>query len=458
MRRSIALLPFAALTIAAAIVAACEEDIPLLNGIALADASIDVTNAGRDSSPLPDASAPDAAPLPVTVNVTDSKGPKAGVLVVFHDATGAVLESRETGADGKATSTGVIPAMASALVATGGARNIMTWTGVEAGDELLYRDPSHASSFGSFDVSLPEFTLAGSPMAYTAHTGECGAGSDGRSISYLLYEECVRATNAVLGRVFGTEGAGVIGYSTKKGQSAPADGGTVAIATEAWAAPGLVNVTIANAPSEGELALGQIADGVSHSADPDQAITGGRAFRVAAGFADALQPSFTVGNGGAWRGVAKRGPVASTLALDFASALPELTDWNVNTPADVRRPVITWTADGSTSGANGGVVRLDYHGPEDANYRWTFVVAPGQTSVTAPAMPNNAWSFLPDADAGAEPEYTLDTIGFAASDRLNGYTLFRRQEGVVNLVPRFSFPTLPVDGLVRVTVRHPESG
>jgi hypothetical protein len=456
MRRSLALLPFAALTIAAVIVAACEDATLEAPSLQLPDGALaDVTTAPYDAAPQPDAGQPDAAPLPVTVNVIGAAGPKSGVLVVFHDATGAVLESKETGADGKATSTGAIPAMASALIAGGTNRDIMTWTGVEPGDELLYRDPHDFPLIGMFDVTLPPFSLdvGASPTSYTAYTGDCGNFSESLTLSYALNADCLNARNAVLGSAsdaFGNR----LGYSTKKGQLASADGGAVAIATDPWAAPANVDVTIANAPAPfSQLTLTQIADGAGFRSDYDREITNGSAFKVALGFADALQANAFANNNqsGSWRGIAKRVSPSSAIALDFATALPELTGSNL-VATDARRPVITWTAAGSTAGADGGIVRVRFLGPEDANYEWTIVVPPGQTSVTAPAMPNSAASFLPDADAGAGI-FTVETIGFAESDLLNGYAPFRRQQGRVNLVPVYSsMPPLPLDGNARVTV------
>src|SRR4051812_20934073 len=100
---------FAPATLALVALMACEQDssggggqISFEGGSTSFDAPPPTTVDGA----TPDAT-PDAPVVPaVSVTVTSSRGPKAEVLVVFHDATGAVMETKVTGADGKATHTG----------------------------------------------------------------------------------------------------------------------------------------------------------------------------------------------------------------------------------------------------------------------------------------------------------------------------------------------------------------
>src|SRR5688500_2575788 len=104
LRRSFVLL--APLTIAITGVFACEEDSPPGAEFNFPEAGGVDTNQpplpGTDSSTKPDAPG-DVVPKPttVTVTITDRLGPKANITVVFHDASGAVTETRTTGNDGK---------------------------------------------------------------------------------------------------------------------------------------------------------------------------------------------------------------------------------------------------------------------------------------------------------------------------------------------------------------------
>jgi hypothetical protein len=61
---------------------------------------------------------------------------------------------------------------------------------------------------------------------------------------------------------------------------------------------------------------------------------------------------------------------------------------------------------------------------------WTFIVPPTATSVTAPQMPAEASSWLPDNDAGA-PFFDDPEVEFGESDAIPGYREFRAGEGLV---------------------------
>jgi hypothetical protein len=106
------------------------------------------TDAALDAPSEADA---DAGSPSVTVHVFTKRGPVANVTVVFHDVDGSVLETKLTSADGKASSSGSTPAMATAVVPDGsGDQYVTTWTNVEAGDELSLEArvaPSRRSSF-----------------------------------------------------------------------------------------------------------------------------------------------------------------------------------------------------------------------------------------------------------------------------------------------------------------------
>src|SRR5438093_11137975 len=76
------------------------------------------------STPLPPPAPPgdsgvdanDSGPVPVTVVVTSHGKPVTGIPVVAHDASGAVIGTNTTAADGRATFIGVQPSMVSALL------------------------------------------------------------------------------------------------------------------------------------------------------------------------------------------------------------------------------------------------------------------------------------------------------------------------------------------------------
>lgn len=465
MRRAVLVL--GSFTAVAGALFACEDDPSGAGGPQFQlDGSTPAFDGGQqpfDSGPTPEA-APDAPPGPpsVTVSVTGRAGPKANVRVVFHDANGAVLETKLTDATGKVKSSGaVLPAMASALLGGDYQRHIVTWTALENGDDLAVRDPDGDNEsdemLGQYDVTMPgPFDNEGTSR-YDVHASGCYGIAEGTSANIWLYPYCVRGDkSSVLIRALDPDNE-IVGHSFKKGIAVPTDGGTTPVATSQWLASSTVTVTAANVPQDRSTNVDLLeivdghgyADGFSHTVNSE---TNSATFRTANGFAEALQAGiYLFSNGGGNQIIAKRVAPGPTIALDAAQALPPITGGDVS-GTNARRPKITWTSS-STAGSDGGIVRIRAYG--EPSYSWTFVVPPGSTSITAPAMPTEADGHLPPlTDAGAEDVFDPPEITFIEADVLPSYTQFRRQQGV--LVPpgtsvAFGLPTMPVNGTYRTT-------
>jgi hypothetical protein len=200
--------------------------------------------------------APDAPPGPpsVTVTVTDRNGPKGNVRVVFHDAAGAVLETKLTGADGKASSAGALPAMASALLGSGYDRHIVTWTGVENGDDLAVKDvepENDETVIGSYNVTLIGQVADQNAYQYDIYAGSCGttfADTATLTGSLNLYKFCVGSQSSVLVRAV-DDGYTPIAHSFKKANPVPTDGGAVAVATGEWKPSATLTITATGVPA-----------------------------------------------------------------------------------------------------------------------------------------------------------------------------------------------------------------
>ncbi|MBX3220267.1 MAG: hypothetical protein KF795_07080 [Labilithrix sp.] len=441
-------LPLGSLALAAAVFA-CEQD---SSGDRAPNPTLDGGSPSLDGSTSTfDGSAPDASTA-VTIRIDGRGGPKANVRVVFHDADGAVLETKLTGSDGKAASTGPIPAMASALLESAdGQRHIVTWTGVESGDELLLRDLDRSAALGDLQVTLPgPFDGA---LGYDLVSGQCATFTSDPNGTVPLYPYCVRGAQAsVLGRAKDGEGR-AIAHSFKKANAVPSDAGVVDITTGAWAAPTSVTATVTNLPSgaNADVDIVEIADGQVFSSRGAQIIdnaANSAVFDTAAGFADALQATTTLGSGGgSARLVARRAAPSAAISIDASKALPSITNGTVAI-ASPHRPRFSWTA--STEEADGGVVRTLFEG-SGASHRWSFVVPPGAVTVTAPAMPPEAASFLPTDDETIR----APDIVFIEAEALSSYAAFRREQGAfVDLtmsIAGFRLPAMPVDGVYRAT-------
>ncbi len=458
MRR--AALAFGPFTLLAGAIFACESDPNGGGGPSFElDSSAPSFDGGQqpfDSSTTPEAS-PDApsGPRTVTVTVTGRTGPVANVRVVFNDAAGAVLETKLTDASGKAKSTGALPAMATALFAKGWQHELVTWTGLEDGDELTVREPDPDLELGQYDVTLPGPFDNTDLMRYSAYAGGCYGSVDGTSSIIDLYSGCAGGDKtSVLVWAIDPDNQ-IAGHSFKKGNAIPASGVTTALTTSAWTAPTSVTVTATNTPADQQLEVNllEIADGHGYEDGYSHWLeNGSTVFKTATGFADALQSTIAwYGGFGSRLAITKRLAPGPSITFDASEALPPITGGEIVEGSGPRRPVIQWTSP-STAAADGGLVRMQLWDQEDNRYAWTFVVPPGSTKVTAPAMPPEAGEFLPDVDA--DRDWVYPTIGFLEADSIQGYKAFRAMQGT--LAPAgnsltYNLPALPTNGTYRMT-------
>lgn len=467
MRRVV--LFFGSSTLLIAGVLACGDCPKDLGGGAVSlDGSVPPTDGGPSfDGTVPDGATPDAAtpdadaaeppPTTVTVTVTGRTGPTANVRVVFHDASGAVLETKLTGADGKATSGGSVPpAMATALVASGSERHLVTWTGLEGGDDLALRDVETSDPVGTYDVTLPDPIPDAGVVGSVLLAGDCKAFGGVTGGTLKVSGRCVGTESAVLARAMDVD-ENVLGYSFKKANPVLSDGGVVAVEAGAWSAGSNVTVSATNisAGVPGSASLLEIVNGQEFRSRFRQEFNGNSTtFLTATGFADALQANvFFYPSVGSTQSISKRVAPTDTISVDASQVLPAITAATIG-GTDARRPVLSWTST-STTGTDGGIVHVGFRGAAHNTYQWTFVVPPGSTTVTAPAMPGEAESFLPaNGDAGPTAFHDPEVV-FIEADVLPGYTAFRRQQGaLVGLrtpFGGFSLPATSLDGIYRAT-------
>lgn len=407
------------------------------------------------SAPALDSAAPPPPVTSVTVTVLGNDGPRSGVLVVFHDANGAVLETKTTAADGKATSTGATPAMASALLSHSGQRDIVTWTELEAGDELAVNDFDFFTDRGGYEVSLP--ALFDGAAYYDARVGDCASGTPRwtgtEAKSVPLRTGCVRAQNGVLVDAF-DENDNVIAHAFAKNVALP--GATpLAVPVGNFVAPTDIVVAETNIPAEASnyAEVTQIVGGVGYETFGGASDGFPKTFQTATGFADAVQAVvYTSEAGGAARVLGRRvaPPVApGTFSFDFATALPLITG-GMTDVTDPRRPLMTWTSTSSLSAADGGFVQFMQYLGGDTQLTWTFVIPSGVTSMKAPSLPADADAWLPGAET--EGPGSLNIV-YTESDQIPNYATFRRQQGTLFRSSAYVYiPTLQVDGTINITM------
>jgi hypothetical protein len=466
----------------AALAFACEDDPSGGQGVQFPEAGAPDTNRPAFDGSVPDgadgwdATVEAAAPKDVTVIVANRKGPRANVTVIWHDANGAATGTAKTDGTGRAVAKAPsLPSMATVLLGEGtNAKQLFTWTGIEAGDELVAVDPEEDTFAGYYEVALPGGGLldAGGGVAatsYEAFTAGCSTYGNVSPLEINVGSSCLRAQNAVLVRGYDINGF-AIGHTFQKNVAAPVDGGTVQVnGLGTWAGYNQFTVTAQNPPGVAGVRAGllEIASGAGIRNQTANVVDGNNQakFRVAPGFAEGYQASIST-EGASYRAVrtllARVAPSTSSATLDFQNALPELTDSEVD-ETEIARPIFKWTAAATLAGADGGVVRSGWYDEQSGSFvTWNIVVPPsGATgSVKAPALPAaQSAGWVPVADAGNFYGWITPEIEFAEADSLADYPAFKKSQSVVVAGESSGEQVfLPVPGAARRTLwRAPAS-
>ncbi len=403
-----------------------------------------VRDAGSETSLVPDAGSdadvnakPEAgvkAPY-VTVTVLHAARPLAGVSVVFHDAMGEIIEEAKTDIAGRARSSTPSPAMASALVGNQGNRHIVTWTGVEMGDELVtedysaYNDPRrYRTSVGKYSVEL---TRRPGIADYHVLAGKCfGLGNGSAPIPVDIYTQCDAPTQAIVARSVDVAALSKPHYSWKKNVPAPPGAGITSVPLGPFAPGETVSVDLLNRQA-GQTAIGELTDFVGElpfygplyllfTSPQDSALD-----MPPSGFADTRQVNVLVRGptaDGTSRSLIVRGAPKTSNPLDLAQLLPKLTSGTVSA-ANPARFELAWTSSATPSSVDGFVARVRYADPKvDEHYAWTFVLPPTASGVRAPKMPASAAAWLPDAKRSL---FNTPHVWMMDFDSMSTYEAFR---------------------------------
>lgn len=409
------------------------------------------------STTPPDSSAPDAAPTGVTVTVKHEGAPQKDVRVIFHDATGAVTGDFKTDAAG-VVSQPVAPSMVTILAPNaevGTELAPLTYLGVADGDALTIEldGVNVVSKIGEYSV-----TLGGgfdNAEQYSVRAGDqCSTlGPSDGTLILDLYPSCVGAQGVVLATASAADGT-PLAFTFAKNLAKPMGGATITVpALPPFVAAGSLTVTAANVPPNDYawVEAAALADGRSFDIGP----RGGdfpaepATFRLPVGFGDAHQASMGTYSGMSSRTIVKREPATVTnIAFDFAALLPSLGDSNVAAD-NPKRPKATWSSSAPLTGTDGGILRLDWYGNR-GSLRWSFVLPPGTTEVTAPALPADL-----SIPALEEAPVDITALAFVEATHLEGYKAFKSMPMPSGDAPEIFWTSspLPANGTVR-TVRY----
>ncbi|MDB4933932.1 MAG: hypothetical protein JWP87_904 [Labilithrix sp.] len=422
----------------------------------------------RDAAAGDDAHSP---PRGVTVTVMDGTTPREAVRVISHDAAGAVIGEAQTDGAGKATFDGdaAAPAMITVLdSAAAKAPAAVTFLGVEDGDKLtvdlrgqVQADPAQ---LGSYSVGFAANDVTKDATLYQAYVGgSCsGQAEDAKApIVVPLVDSCLGAKNAALVRASGKDGD--LGFAFAKDIAKPSGKKAVDVPMKEFKAAGVTQVKARHLPEGGEFSarLGALANGrLFAMSEKGGTLDTGIDYATPTGFADGYQTSVTMtshpdGGGSAQTTLTRREPTmalasSNLAAFNMESALPLLTTPEVVDKV-AGRPEITIKSEAPIKVADYGVLRLSWTAEEDggtSNGAWTVIMPPTTTSVTLPALPDDAKLFTPVSpitvrtvtilDVSTIPSYTQakNTVPMPASAPLD----------LVDLGRPLAFP-----GLVKVT-------
>ena len=357
--------------------------------------------------PIPQVdAAPDAPAITVTVQVLAAAG-KVGVPVVFEYADGK-LETIKTDANGLAVSAGTTtPTKATALLKTQGEGTQLvpvTWLAVAGGDVLqVHGFDADSAAVGRYTLTSPDTNAS----IRTEVTDYCGGAYLENGVGAVdVFGVCAQDDGKATLLAVRDNGAEIDGFSFLKDLALPAQAGTPQT-LGAIVAADTFTVKLLNIPTE-SFQEASLAEVYKHrtfnprSLQPDE--TGTATFAFPAGFATSHQAGGQVTD---FQTRSVRARVTSappdatkTITLDMAKLPASVGQIVIGGTA--QSPTFTWTGD--TAAMAGGVVRILFPSKGLGTQTWTFVVPPGATSVTLPALPAST-----DTDGfGVRADATLD--------------------------------------------------
>jgi hypothetical protein len=398
----------------------------------------------------------------VRLTVTRAGAPLAEAPVFFHDAAGKIVHQAVTDATGRVVHKVQPGAQLTAVLrdAANPEYEILTWVGVENGDDIVFDDPWRW--FRPKTDLLVQAPAAAAGSKFKARAGDDCEGDltpGGGAAELSVYSSCqVGGKTAVFAL-----GESPETFTFKKAIALASQKDPIVL--PAWStAPGSLSISASSAPADPTFTgtFYEATDGLPFGRSYSQLDGTPATVAVHAGFADALQAD-------AWRSVdaaagvrrdrfsAKRVAAGATaIALDFEPPFP-VAENAVLDKSTLIRPALSWGGAAIPASAKGGVVRMNatvnVGGGGTARWQWSFFVAPSVTSVRAPEMPAaSAW--LPTADW----KPTAVAVAFFTSDLVADYAAFRRNPRPFAFGPRHAsapdtkLPLLPAEGVLRGSV------
>ena len=458
----------------------------------------------KDASAEPDAAKSDAGPAagPITVIVTTATGPEPGVSVLFHDATGAVVATETTDANGSASEDADAGGGVQAITAVLGTQlspSLVSIFAVEPGDVLTVLDTTVPPA-GSDDtvVANAPGSAPASTTQYAAFAGPCGSSDESSSVDLSLGVGCVAGGSFPLLALAEDQNSSELAYAYQK-TNAVADAGTgptggaeieVTIPGP-WATAGSTSVSVANVPttvSQGYIAYGEVVGGIAYEqygnllgaeGVPNDAGLPTAPFLAHTGYPDFIQVETNAllynndvqggtNSGNTVVAVATRSSVSAPVtSIDLAMSLPLIVSGSLSY-ADPTRPTVSWSTSSPTQTSAGSASFVSWQTTEpDAATQtgtWLLISPPTQTTVQAPSLGSlAAWG---PPDTGASIDWQPPLLAMFNGTFLSGYASLRAASASVwsptitvvqNGYPQNQalVPPLPANGTLEVSAYFP---
>jgi hypothetical protein len=450
------------------------------------DATIAADSSAPDAAPVQDTSTPDApvdsGPAPVTLLVTNDLGPEPGVLVVFHDSTGAILGTATTGANGTVSQQLAPNSQVTAVLQNADGMGLVTIQGVQPGDALTaFDDVNLAIPGGTVNVNAVPDAGAIPLTDYSAYVGSCTGSSSAVPFSLagdVAYPCEIQGQFPLL--VTATTDSSELAYTYTTGNSFPLDGGPAQVSvTTPWATDeSSPQLSVINVPPFGSsggslyLSFSEVAGNVgSRNVSFETPEDGGASalFVGHPGYAAGVQTEVALRNNiqnyylASYQSLAARtGPLdgGSPSTVDFSQVLPQITGStaSVDDGGTTSRPIVSWTAASSLGAADGLVVAtsftIDYDGGSFGSVWWTIIAPPTATSVVPPELPASLGT--PAVNTGGR--YGFPTVVAVEASYFTGYAQLRQASAAMQPTPALLndngapvAPTLPADGTLNLS-------
>jgi hypothetical protein len=449
------------------------------------DGASDAAGGPDAADATPDAIEEPPPPTTVEVLVVNAAGPEMGVTVVFSDATGALITTGVTDANGTVVQQLAAGSQVTAELGQSYAPNLVTVAGVKPGDVLKLLDGPFLSNQGVAEVTFNGLADA-SASDYLLSSGVCGVDTDGGTgtFDYGIGPQCTNASGQfpVLAQANG--GAGTLAWQSGKGNLVT-DGGVspVNLSSATWSTTfGTETLTLTNV-GDGVgpyTAFTEYASSDSVSSVPYSVTNFGlnqldaglfeSTFTIHPGLGDfdqaEVEYQITQSGGNSLLAIATRvsattaGSPSASVTIDVSDVLPAITGATLDA-TNPGQPKFAWTSAAPLSVSAATFVQAQWtEALDDAGTvrtgTWTVIVPASQMSATAPQIPS-ASGFGPGArstwPATFPIVFSMNGDGFSTYDTVRA--LAARVGSSLSAGSSPLVPPLPANGRARITAFVP---